>query len=141
MNTTIDKKRITVADYKTVKAELKEFKERYTDGDLAVFARNAIDDKFEQITGERYPYSSDVLRADVEAFDYDEFHGTYFRVEILLDSWREITKVSYYTNLHLEIDTEAKWNQFEGKYMYTFDVTRYVRKEDTGHILYSDVAV
>lgn len=140
MITTIDKSHITVADYPKVKSELKEFKARYTDGDLKCFADRAIADKYEKITGNSYPYACDVIRADVQAFDYDDDNGTYFRVDVLVDRYLEIVKIHYYANLDLEVDADAHWNRFENRYMYTFDITRYPRDIKTGHILYSDVA-
>ena len=142
MNTKIDKDYIYMKDYSKVKEELKEFKSRYTDTDLRSFAEDAICDKYQKLTGKDYPWGHDIIRADVTAFGYDSTYGTYFRVDLLLDGYSEICRLRYYTNLNLEIDTEAKLNQFKGMYNYTFSIQRYERDlTNDESILYSDVAI
>lgn len=142
MNTKIEKDYIYMKDYPQVKEDLKEFKTRYTDTDLRSFAEDAICDKYQKLTGKSYPWGHDIIRADVYAFGHDSTYGTYFRVDLLLDGYSEICKLQYYTNLNLEIDTEAKWNQFKGMYNYTFSIQRYERDlTNNDSILYSDEAI
>lgn len=141
MNITIDKNNIKIGEYQTVKKDVSEFKKRYTDNDLVRVAEEALSEKYSEITGETFPSYSKVIRADVRAFAHDKWNGTYFRVNVYVENYWEICNIHYYTNLDLEVSTESNWNQFEGKYSYTFGITRYELKEETDRILYSDVAV
>lgn len=141
MNITIDKNNITIGEYPTVKKEVSEFKKRYTDNDLARVAEEALEEKYQEVTGEMFPYFSKIIFTDVKAFAYDSWHGTYFRIDVYVESYMEICIIHYYTNLDLEVDAEARWNQFEGKYNYTFGIRRYELREETDRIIYTDVAV
>lgn len=143
MKITFDPTNITVANLPKVKADMKEFKKTYTENDLVWMAHDALKDKYETITGKQYPWSSDIIRVNVKAFAYDDFeeHGTHFRVELMLDGYLELVDISFYMKLYGGIDAEAHWNQFDGNYMYTFDITRYKRDTESGHILYYSEAI
>lgn len=141
MKMSFDGSLITVNELPKVKADMKEFKARYTDGDLKCFGYRAISDKYEAITGNRFPYLGDVVKANVEAFCVDKDDITQFRVVLLLESFAEIVEMTYFTNLNLEVDTSANWNQFRNKYTYSFSIVRFERKVTDELMLETDIAV
>ena len=132
---------ITVNELPKVKSDMKEFKARYTDGDLKTFGYNAIQEKYQKLTGKSIPWTTDIIKASVEAFGTDFDGNTLFRVVLLLDGWSEIVEMSYHTNLDLKVDNEPHWEKFKGQYMYTFSIVTFERNTEDDRILYSEIAV
>ena len=100
MKITIDKRLTTIDKAERTKAQAKEFKEIYTDGDLLRMFRDAVD-------GWQYGYSDEIIRCNLEAFpggtmETDENH---YSVEILLEGFRLFTKIHFYISQSGDIDT------------------------------------
>lgn len=133
---------IKMSEYKRVKEAAKEFKTRYTDNDLVSMAYDAFGEKYKELTGEIFPYSGEILRAEVWAcgMEWSEKgeHTTLFRVEVLVDWANEIDKIVYYTNLDMDIHTNATWNPFKNRNEYTFNVIRFKREYDTFMVVSDD---
>ncbi len=135
---------ITLSEYKRVKEDAKEFKTRYTDSDLVNKAYDAFGEKYKELTGEMFPYSTEVLRAEVWACgkDWNAMTGeqeTLFRVEVIVEWCSEIDKIVYYNNLNMDnIHTDSTWNPFKSRYEYTFNVIRFKREYDTYMIVSDD---
>ena len=127
MKMTIDGMQITLNNVKYVKEDMKEFKKRYTDRDIVCLADEQLRNKYEQLTQEPYPYTHDAIDVKVDAFAHD-YQGTHFRIELLLDGWDEFGKITFYTNLNMEIDVDGHWSPFSNRYEYTFNVRRYKRE-------------
>ena len=121
MKMIFDGTQITCNDAKQVREDMKEFKSRYTDGDLVNKAWTQLHEKYEELTGERYPCADDVLRANVIAFAHN-WEGTRFRVELILYHLDKIFEISYYTDMDFYIDTIGHWNPFDLRYDYMFNV-------------------
>lgn len=129
MNITYDKSSIYVADMPKVKEDMKHIKKIYTDGDFARYAYDAFSAIYEEITGELFPYCSDIIRMNVTAYAHD-YQGTHFRVEVLNDWCDCIQKVTFYATWHGEdegmtFDNKKHWNEFKRRYEYTFNVRKY----------------
>lgn len=124
MKMIFDGTQITCNDAKQVREDMKEFKSRYTDGDLVNKAWTQLHEKYEELTGQRYPSGNDVLRVLVQAYAHD-WKGTHFRVELLLDRFDEICEISYYTDMDMDIDIVGHWNPFKLRYDYMFNVRRF----------------
>lgn len=90
-----------VEDYQMdrVKADMKEFKERYTDGELLY--------QFIEQTDITKPYSSDIVYCNVKAMDSGWAFGnkTVFQVEMLCDNLIAMYKISFYVDMDLHVDT------------------------------------
>lgn len=105
MKTYIDKSMTTIAQSAKVRDDLKEFKARYTDGDLKHF--------FLRQTGTTKGYCSRVVEAVVTGFPGGYLYNdeTRFCVSLILDSGdpgimtNEMMKIRYYCDLDLNIDT------------------------------------
>lgn len=93
MKTTID---TNYANMDFVKSDLKEFKARYTDGDLLREFLNATDGKTELIGG-----VPQILKCTVEAFGSI---STSFVVNLIIDTNIYLYKIGFYTDLDLNID-------------------------------------
>ena len=78
-----------------VKADMKEFKESFTEADLLNIFRDAAG----------FNKCGDIIKMDVEAFDAGSYYGeeTSFHVDILLDGYSEMTKISYYADKYMNI--------------------------------------
>ena len=128
MNITYDKSTIFVADLNKVKEDLKTIKKTYTDGDLAQYAYNSFSNLYNEVTGKVYPWCSDILRCNVEAFSHD-FHGTHIRVTILNLGWKRIEEITFYATWlndgGMEFDSETHWDAYKMRYNYTFNVREY----------------
>jgi hypothetical protein len=131
MKMTINKEQLMCKDVERVKADMKEFKSMYTDGDLRYYAYKQIQELYEKLTGEQYPTAVDVVRVNVEAFAYDWMVGTHFRVEMLIDSWDEFDVITFYATKRsgegMVIDTTPHWNCFKNRNDYMFNVRRFKR--------------
>lgn len=76
-----------------LRADLKEFKARYTDGDLKRAIQDVLDTDF----------YGDIVQAKVEAFGYND---TSFAVDLLIDGFIKMYKIRYYCNIDLKIDED-----------------------------------
>lgn len=105
MKTYVDKDMTTIAQSAKVREDLKEFKSRYTDGDLKHFFLNQTDTT--------KGYCSRVVEAVVTGFPAGSMYGdeTHFCVSLLLDTCEcgimsnELIKIRYYCDLDLNVDT------------------------------------
>ena len=80
--------------------DLREFKERYTEGDLLRKFYSETDNV--DVTG-------DVVYFKVYGFPGGTYYNnaTHFRVEALLEGFRKIYKVRFYCDLEMNIDTRT----------------------------------
>lgn len=93
MKTSIDKKFVTIEGAKRVREDLKEFKVRYTDGDL----RRAFEDATD------FDCYGDIISCDVCGF------GTYetgFSVKMFIDGLVDVKKISFYCDINLNVSME-----------------------------------
>lgn len=94
---TLDKQFTPIAKAKQVRADIKEFKSRYTAGDLAR--------TFEETFHFYDIYATDVINITGEAFT--ECGGdTQFRIVMLLKGCTKIYEIQFFTNLNLEYSTD-----------------------------------
>ena len=106
MKTYIDKTMTTLAQAAKVREDLKEFKARYTDGDLKSF--------FLRQTDTTKGYCSRVVEAVVKGFPSGFMTGdeTHFQVSLLLDTCdcgimsNELVKIRYYCDLDLNVNLD-----------------------------------
>lgn len=104
MKTYVDKDMTTIAQAAKVREDLKEFKARYTDGDLKRF--------FLDQTNTTKGYCSRIVEATVTGFPGGAMWGdaTMFCVNLLLDSCdcgimsNELIKIRYYCDIELNVD-------------------------------------
>lgn len=98
MKTSVCKDYTTLAELPRVKADLKEFKARYTDGDLKSF--------FMDETQDYSAWCHDVVSASVQGFpagtDYND--ETSFCVDLVTMGTSEFCKIRFYCNMELQID-------------------------------------
>lgn len=120
MKTYIDKEYTTIAQSAKVRDDLKEFKARYTDGDLKHF--------FLRQTDTSKGYCSRVVEAVVTGFPGGYLYNdeTRFCVSLILDSGNpgipsDMMKICYYCNLDLEINTRDLQDG-SGRKMYSVNV-------------------
>lgn len=103
MKITVEKKYTTLEKLPQVKADMKEFKARYTDNDLL----NAFVDATDIID----PYAADILRCDVEAFpagsDFDD--ETHFGVEMVTFTYAKVCVLRFYVDMDLTVDTRKAY--------------------------------
>lgn len=103
MKITVEKQFTTLALLPQVKADMKEFKARYTDIDLL----NAFIDATDIVD----PYAADILRCDVEAFpagtDFND--ETHFFVEMVTFSYAKICVLRFYVDMNLTVDTRRQY--------------------------------
>lgn len=134
MNITYNKETITVAAMPKIKQDMREIKKIYTDNDLARFAFQEFHDLYTEITGELFPYPSDVLRINVNAYAMD-YRGTHFRVEITNAGYKEMHVISFYATWSdengMSFDKEKRWNQFKNRYEYSFNLRTYKLEGDS----------
>ena len=128
MNIKYDTSMIYVADMPKIKEVMKEIKKTYSDYDFAHYAYDTFSEIYQNITGEQYPYTGDILRCTLEAFARD-FDGVHFRVKIINMTYKEVNEISFYATWHdengMKFDKETRWNQFKFRYEYTFNVIKY----------------
>lgn len=100
MNITLDKENTTIALKDQVKADMKEFKARYTDSDLKRAFEDALD------YGKTY--GGDVLKADVQAFPsgWINDNATHFAVDMLVDNCIALYRIRFYCDMNLEVNTD-----------------------------------
>lgn len=117
MKISVDKEFTTLELRDRVKEDLKEFKARYTDGDLI---RAFID-----ATGKIDPYNTDILSCEVEGFpggtDFD--NETRFKVTIVSRGYGKFCEVGFYCDMNLVVDTRDLVYS-PGKKLYYCDVYR-----------------
>lgn len=99
MKITVEKEYTTLAALPKVKADMKEFKARYTDNDLLSAFWDAVEID--------HPWGHNVISANVESFpggtDFD--NKTEFHVSLITHGWREFCEIDFYCNLDLTVDT------------------------------------
>ena len=98
MKTKVDKQYTLPYQMNQVKADLAEFKERYTDNDLIMY--------FADETGRNINhYGCDIIRMDVEGFPAGSYFNdvTHFHVEAIIETATAIHKVSFYTDIDMNI--------------------------------------
>lgn len=111
MKISIDKNTVTLAQAAAVRADIKEFKARYTDGDLL---RAFVD-----FTGIDAPSGGEVLKATAEAFC--ACGNTHFMVELYVFSFGRFCVCSFFCDMGLTVDTEERDG---GLTLYSCDVYR-----------------
>lgn len=123
MKITMDKDMTESYMIERTKTQMKEFKEIYTDNDLLRMFREAIKDAG---LGGTNP---EILRCNLRAFPggYNETDETHYCVEMLLESWKEFTKVVFYITQSGDIDVERRWVNYggHGEWMDMFTVEHY----------------
>ncbi|MBO7309145.1 MAG: hypothetical protein J6V38_05890 [Kiritimatiellae bacterium] len=92
MTTRIETKKIKGRADK-LRADMKEFKARYTDGDL----KRAIEDVLDK------DFYGDIIQAKVEAFGLAE---TSFAIDLVIDGFVRIYKIRYYCDINLKVDND-----------------------------------
>ena len=99
MKITVDKNYTTIAQLPKVKADMKQFKETFTDSDLL--------GEFYRQTGIESGWNHDILSVSVVAFPAGFFYGddTHFSVEIITRGWREFREIKFYCDECLSVDT------------------------------------
>ena len=107
MKITMDRKYVEDYQVDRVKADMKEFKERYTDGDLL---REFMDQ-----TGNVKPYAADIVYCNVKAIDSGWAYGntTCFQVSMLCDGIIAMYKLSFYIDMDLKVDTREPLVNFQ----------------------------
>lgn len=100
MKVKIDKAFTPAETMDRVKAEAKDFGGMYTPGDLLRAFRDQ--------TGTQVGYP-EIIKVDVEAFDAGTNYPdkTSFKVEMVLDDFVAMYKISFYCGLGLEVDTRT----------------------------------
>lgn len=97
MKITISKKFVESYQLDRVKADAKEFKGRYTDGDLL---RSFMDQ-----TNDYRCHAGNIVYCNVEAMDAGWYYGekTHFVVEMLVEGFKKLYKLRFYVNMNLEV--------------------------------------
>lgn len=115
MTTKVDREYTTLAQVAQVRADLKEFKARYTDGDLMHFYNSATDDA--------RGYCHRVVEAVVTGFPGGTDYGneTHFCVELIAVDYNDVLRIRYYCDMNLDIDTRTL---VDGTKMYSTTVYR-----------------
>lgn len=100
------------------KAQMKEFKEMYTDGDLLRMFREAIGDS-------SLGFNYDIIRCNLRAFPggYNETDETHYCVEMLLEGFREFVKLYFYISQSGAVNVKSVWVGNEWINMY--DIRRF----------------
>lgn len=101
MKTRVNKDLTTLAQAAQVKADLAEFKARYTDGDLMHFYNEATDDP--------RGYCHRIIESVVEGFPGGSAYNdeTQFCVSLIAIDYASVVEIRYYCNMELEIDTRT----------------------------------
>lgn len=112
MKITMDKDMTESYMIDRTKAQMKEFKEMFTDGDLLRMFREAVND-----TGLGYNY--EIIRCNLRAFPggTQETDETHYCVEMLLEGFREFIKLHFYIDQSCNIDTRRQ-NVYMGNGTY-----------------------
>lgn len=99
MKITVDKEFTNGYEMAQVKEDIKEFKARYTDGDVL----NAMRSQTDFWGG----YGEDIIKAEAKAFPagWDFQNKTLFAVEMLIDGYNEMYKIRFYIDMDLNVDT------------------------------------
>lgn len=99
MKITVDKELTTLAGAEKVKADIKEFKARYTAGDL-------WREFFDQ-TGIDCPWNCEILQVTGDAFPGGTFYDneTQFSLKIIAKGFYEFYEINFYCDSNLKVDT------------------------------------
>ena len=124
MKMSINKEYTTLKQAEQVRRDMREFKERYTHGDLLRAFCDATDIN--------ETWNHDILSVTVEAFPAGSYFDdvTHFHVKMLTHGWRKFCEIDYYCDLDLNVDTRdlTDWQGVSmGKKLYSCEV--YERKE------------
>jgi len=103
MKIKINREYTTLDMVERTKAQMKEFKETYTDADLVRMFREAIGEN------NNNRLHDEILRCELSAFPGGtaEKDETHYSVDILLEGFRRFTKIHFYINQSAEIDTRV----------------------------------
>lgn len=84
-----------------VQSDAKEFKARYTDGDVLRAFQNATEDY--------RTYNADIIYMNVSAMDAGSYYDnqTIFCVDVMTESITRIFKIRYYVDMKLNVMTDA----------------------------------
>ena len=123
MKITIDRDMTEAYLVDRTKAQMKEFKEIYTDGDLLRMFREAINCT-------ELGYNFDIIRCNLRAFPggWAESDETHYCVEMLLEGFKEFYKVYFYITQSGEVDTRKDMPvRYSGgvEYMSMYGIKRY----------------
>lgn len=118
MKITMDKSFTESNRVERTKAQMKEFKEMYTDVDLLRMFREAIGDS-------SLGFNYAILRCNLRAFPggYSETDETHYNVEMLLEGFREFIKLTFYISQSGVLDVRPRWVCKEWMNMY--EIRRY----------------
>lgn len=99
MKITVNKELTTLAGAEKVKADIKEFKARYTAGDL-------WREFFDQ-TGIDCPWNCEILQVTGDAFPGGTFYDneTHFSLKIIAKGFYEFYEINFYCDSNLKVDT------------------------------------
>ena len=123
MKITVKKEFTTIAQLPKVKEDIREFKERYTDGDLKSAFCDAVEEESFLL------WSSDIVSVNITAFPGGTVYNdeTQFHVTMLCRRYREFIEAKFYCDIDLNINTGDLTDYrgiSTGKKMYSVD--RYV---------------
>lgn len=126
MKISVNKEYTTLSQLPKVKDDMKEFKARYTDGDLKNVFCDVVENEHEHAF--RF-YCSDIVSVNVEAFPAGDLldNETSFSVTMLCRRHGEFLEAHFYCNLGLTVDTRDLTDYrgvSTGKKLYSLD--RYV---------------
>lgn len=112
MKITMDKSLTPVAQVKELRNAMKDFKARYTDGDLKRVFLDALCEINEDRTREAQGaiYCADILRCDVSAFPTYQtiWIGAEYCVEMVLENCNKFVFIRFYVNHDLKVDTRPQ---------------------------------
>lgn len=117
MKTAVDREFTPVEFRERVREDLKEFKERYTDGDLLHCFVNA--------TGIIDPYNSKILSCEVVGLPggTDFNNETRFNVKLITQGFGKFCEVRFFCDMDLVVDTRDLAYS-PGRKLYSCDVYR-----------------
>ena len=123
MKTSVNKDFTTLAQLPKVKADLREFKERYNDGDLKRAFCDAV--------SSNGMYCADIVSVDVEGFPAGSVFNdeTHFSVTMLCRDYGNFYDAHFYCDMNLTVDTRDAIN-YGGTHslkMYRVDVYKLVK--------------
>lgn len=113
MKFTISKEYTTLAQLPKVKDDIKEFKARYTERDLASYFLSVVD-------VDNAPFCEEIISCNVNAFPagYSYNDETAFSVYIIMHGFRSFHEIHFYCDIDLNIRTDTL---IDGTKMYSCD--------------------
>ena len=118
MKIVIDRKYTEDCKLARTKAQIKEFKEIYTENDLVRM--------FQGATGETLPFIEEIVYCRMEAFSGGtaETDETHYSVDMMLDTFSAVYKIHFYITQSGEIDTR-RLPIYNGEMMQMWQVKKY----------------